>query len=40
MTENISPHPNPLPLRGEVVRREIFLPLLITLQKRGKKVTY
>jgi len=29
MTENIPPHPNPLPPRGEGVRREIFLLLLI-----------
>jgi len=27
MTENIPPHPNPLPPRGEGVRREILLPL-------------
>jgi len=26
MTENIPPHPNPLPQRGEGVRREIFTP--------------
>ena len=26
MTENIPPHPNPLPPRGEGVRREIFTP--------------
>jgi len=29
MTENIPPHPSPLPPRGEGVRREIFLPLFI-----------
>jgi len=28
MTENIPPHPNPLPPRGEGVRRRIFTPLL------------
>ncbi|MBU4047225.1 hypothetical protein KKB17_00960 [bacterium] len=36
MTENIPPHPSPLPPRGEGGRREIFTPLLIKLQKRGE----
>jgi len=33
MTENIPPHPRPLPPRGEGVRREIFTPLLIKSKK-------
>jgi len=33
MTENIPPHPNPLPPRGEGVRSEIFTPLLIHCKK-------
>jgi len=36
MTENISPHPSPLPPRGEGVRRRIFTLLLSKLQKRDK----
>ena len=39
MTENIPPHPSPLPPRGEGVRGEIFLPLFSTLQKRGENAT-
>jgi len=36
MTENIPPHPNPLPPRGEGVRRGIFTPLLIKSKKEVK----
>jgi len=33
MTENAPPHPNPLPPRGEEVKREIFTPLFIKSKK-------
>jgi hypothetical protein len=33
MIENVPPHPNPLPQRGEGVRRGIFVPLLIKSKK-------
>jgi len=36
MTENIPPHPSPLPPRGEGVRREIFTPLFSKSKKEAK----
>jgi len=36
MTENIPPHPSPLPPRGEGVSREIFTPLLSKSKKEVK----
>jgi len=36
MTENIPPHPNPLPPRGEGVRSEKFTPLLSESKKEVK----
>jgi len=36
MTENIPPHLNPLPPRGEGARKEIFTPLLSKSKKEAK----
>jgi len=36
MTENIPPHPNPLPPRGEGVRGELFTPLFSKSKKEVK----
>jgi hypothetical protein len=39
MTENVPPHPNPLPQRGEGVRRENIFPSTYKKQKRGHFTT-